>query len=99
MARLLVYRNNQGAAQAYLPPAPPVEPPQAAAIPGGPFPRASEQAGARGTDVSWDDWAQQLTEQLPYFDSWTLEDVPDDLTAAEALSLVRKRDAESLVSG
>lgn len=88
-----VYRNHLGAAQLYL------DPDKAggdaeAAVPGGPFARASSQMGARGSAVDWDDWTDQLAAQYPYFDHWTTEDVPDGLTAQQALSLVRSRDAE-----
>jgi hypothetical protein len=91
--KVLAYVNQFGPAQVYLPPAGKAVP-ESAWIPEGPFPRASVQVASRGTDISWDRWCRRLAAQLPYFDSWSVEDVPDGLTASEALSLVRQRASE-----
>jgi hypothetical protein len=95
--KALVYHNQYGAAQVYMPPAGDGAVPDAASIPQGPFPRAVNQVMDRGNKVSWDEWSQHLTEQYPYFDSWTVEDVPDGSTAQEALNLVRTRAAGNLI--
>lgn len=96
--RAAVYRNNLGAAQLYLEPSQAGSGDSVATLPSGPFDRASAQMAARGGDVDWEDWADQLAGQYPYFDRWTAEDVPDGLTAQQALSHVRERDAESMTS-
>lgn len=98
MTKALVYHNQYGPAQIYFPPSTDSALPEAASIPGGPFPRASSQVAARGHAIPWDRWAEHLSEQLPYFDSWTVEDVPDGLSPQDALSLVRSRNADNYFS-
>jgi hypothetical protein len=99
VAKALVYRNHRGAAQLYYEPKADGVQPESATIPGGPFPRASEGVAARGNKIPWKDWADHLSEQLPYFDSWSHEDVPDGLAPNQALALVRQRDAARFLEG
>lgn len=93
--KALVYHNEQGPAMVYLPPASDGVAPEAASIPGGPFPRAVTQVTSRGHDVTWERWCQRLAAQLPYFDHWTISEVPDGTSAEDALSLVREKAAAS----
>lgn len=70
------------------------EVPESASIPQGPFPRATAQFAAKGPGLSWLQWAGVLAKQLPYFESWTVEDVPAGMSAHNALSVVRHQEAD-----
>lgn len=89
--RALVYRNQYGPAMALVLPAQENGVPASATIPGGPFPRAMAQIGAKGHGVTWEQWADHLAGSLPYFDSWSVEDVPDGLDPQRVLNVVRRR--------
>lgn len=45
---------------------------------------------AKGSDPTWEQWAQHLAEGLPYGGRWTVEDVPDGLDPQHALQHVRE---------
>lgn len=60
--------------------------------------RALSEWTSKGHGVTWEEWAENLTRHLPYFDSWTVEDVPDNFTVGQALSRVRENEAGSLLS-
>jgi hypothetical protein len=94
--KVLTYRlPHVGAAQVFQQPGSDHETlPPTAHVPGGPFPRAMAQAGSQGHQIPWDDWCDRLSEQLPYFDGWSVEDVPDGISPDTALSLIRQRDAD-----
>lgn len=97
--KALIYHNHLGPAQLYLKPANDKSDPPCASIPGGPFPRASAGAGSRGREIPWEDWCERLSEQWPYHDSWTHEDVPDGMTPHEALAHVRERESDAQMRG
>lgn len=59
--------------------------------------RAQGQWAAKGHSLSWEQWAEHLSGQLPYFEQWSVEEVPDGLSAAQALSEVRRKESEDLV--
>jgi hypothetical protein len=56
-------------------------------IPPGPM----RQLLAKGSDPTWQQWGQHLAEGLPYGGRWTVEDVPDGVTARRALEHVREK--------
>lgn len=60
--------------------------------------RALSQWTGKGSDLTWEEWAERLQGHLPYFDSWTTEDVPDGITAQRALSVVRQHESDQLLS-
>jgi hypothetical protein len=67
--------------------------PAYAAIPGLPegiLQRALGQWAAKGSGVPWEEWADVLARSLPYFEQWTVTEVPGNPSAAQALSFVRK---------
>jgi hypothetical protein len=96
--QVLVYHNQLGPAMVYLAPAGNAAP-EGASIPGGPFPRAVAQVTSRGHSISWENWCRRLAHSLPYFDSWSVEDVPDGLSAQDVLSVVRSRTSDHLMAG
>ncbi len=49
---------------------------------------------AKGSELDWAEWAEHLTERLPYGGQWQVEDVPDGVSLHESLSKVRARTAE-----
>lgn len=61
--------------------------------------RALSQWTGKGSDLTWEQWAEELQGHLPYFESWTVEDVPDGVTVQRALSLVRQQESDKLLSG
>ena len=46
---------------------------------------------AKGSDPTWSQWAQHLTERLPHAGRWSVEDVPEATTVQQALSLLRRK--------
>lgn len=94
---VLVYHNHLGPVQVWTLPSSGL--PQTAYAPGGPFPRAASQVAAKGSALTWQQWAQELSSSLPYFDAFSTEPVPDGLSAQQALGLVRQRQAGKFLSG
>lgn len=54
------------------------------------------EAAAGGTRVSFEEHAARLCAAPPYAGHWTVLDVPEGITAAQALHLVRYRAGKSL---
>lgn len=54
------------------------------------------QVAARGSQASWEDHARRLAASPSYAGRWDVIDVPDGITAAQALHLARYRAAKSL---
>ena len=63
-------------------------PPETASIPQAP-PGPVRQYTGKGTDLTWEQWAQHLTERLPYEGRWSVEDV-EARSARQALALLRR---------
>lgn len=99
--KVLVWHNEFGAVQLYQPPEHPDqvpasqgEPGTVASVDGHVWARAVADVTAQGYAVTWEEWALHLTRGLPYNNQyWTYEDVPDGLTAEDALEFVRQRDS------
>lgn len=66
-------------------------------LPAGAVHRARSQWAAKGSERGWEDWAQVLAGQLPYFEHWSVEEVPDGMSATQALSQVRQDEAERVM--
>jgi hypothetical protein len=97
--KVLVYHNRQfGPSAVYSTEGRPDEQvPASAHVPGGPFPVADAHVQAKGSEITWPDWAGQLAEGRAPFSTWTTEDVPDGTPMDDALSLVRSRTSERLI--
>ena len=54
------------------------------------------QVAARGSQASWEEHARRLAASPPYAGRWDVIDVPDGVTAAQALHLVRARASKDL---
>lgn len=72
--------------------------PEHAFIPNVSEQRAMSQWADKGHGVTWEQWARLLAGHLPYFDAWTVEDVPDGMTASQALSKVRESETDGLLA-
>lgn len=94
---ILVYRNRYGPAMVFTLPKDAGADPQWASIQAGPFARAFAILSEKGPSVSWTDWANHLTGALPYFESWTVEDVPGRFDLHRALAYVRRAAAARLL--
>lgn len=95
-----VYRCQYGPAVVYTLPL--QGEPKRAAVPAmtaGQLARAASQFQAKGSAVTWPEWGDILARQLPYFDSWTVEQVPDGTDPQQALNLVRHREGTALLRG
>lgn len=68
--------------------------PQLAYIPKNIPPGPARQLAAKGHDLTWVQWAEHLTERPPYGGQWSVEEVPDGLSAHAALNEVRQRAVE-----
>ena len=66
------------------------EPPEFATIPYALPAGIRQQYLGKGSQVSWEEWAEHLTERLPHHGQWSVEDVPDGMSPRQALSQVRK---------
>lgn len=97
--KVLVCSTRLGPTAVFVPPAPGTVP-AAAAVPGADrvVRPAFAQAAARGHAASWDEHCAALHASPPYAGRWSTETVPDGLSAAQALSRVR-RDAASRALG
>jgi hypothetical protein len=60
--------------------------------------RAMSEWTSKGHGVTWEEWARRLAGHLPYFDAWTVEDVPDGMTVGQALSKVREDETDRLLT-
>lgn len=60
--------------------------------------RALSEWTSKGHGETWEQWAVHLSRHLPYFDSWTVEDVPDGISANQALSQVRRDESDRLLT-
>ena len=60
--------------------------------------RALSEWTSKGHGVTWEQWARHLGRHLPYFDSWTVEEVPDGISAVQALSKVREDESTRLLA-
>lgn len=49
---------------------------------------------AKGDGVSWSKWTAHLADRLPYHGQWSEQEVPDGMTAKEALWHLRESDTE-----
>lgn len=87
-----VYHNQYGPAVVFT--LPKSGPPLHASIPQGPFPRAMSQFLDKGHALTWEQWADHLSGSLPYFDHWSVDQVPDGYTADQALAQVRSQEAD-----
>jgi hypothetical protein len=89
--KALVCHTRLGPTAVFIPPAK-GRPPASAAVPGGEqFTRpAIAQVGARGHQATWEDHCHLLEQSPPYAGRWTTEEVPDGLSAQQALSRVRR---------
>jgi hypothetical protein len=56
------------------------------------------QAQARGSQATFEEHAERLTQGPPYAGRWSLLDVPDEISAPQALHYARYRDARELFS-
>ena len=95
-----VFRNQFGPAVVYTLPL--QGEPQHAAVPAlaaGQLARAESQFRAKGSAVTWPEWGDILSRQLPYFDSWSVDQVPDGTDPKQALNLVRRREGEAALRG
>ena len=54
------------------------------------------QVAARGSQASWEEHARRLAASPPYAGRWDVIDVPDGITAAQALHLARYRASKDL---
>lgn len=85
----VVYTTAQdGPAQVWLLPATDGEPPASATIPGDIGPGALVFPQYKGSAVSWQDWADELSES-PWLGDYSIQLVPDGMTAGAALAYVR----------
>lgn len=66
-------------------------PPPTASIPQAP-PGPARQYAAKGSDPTWEQWAEHLTTRAPYGGRWSVEDV-EARTAQQALSMLRQQAA------
>jgi hypothetical protein len=57
------------------------------------------QVAARGSQASWEEHAERLVASAPYAGRWSLADVPDGISARQALYLARYRAARQNISG
>lgn len=55
------------------------------------------QVQARGTQASWEEHAQRLAGGPPYAGKWSLLEVPDGISAPQALHYARYRVASDLL--
>lgn len=54
---------------------------------------------SKGTGLSWEQWADNLTRRMPSRQGyWSMEDVPATITARAALALARSRAADRNLS-
>lgn len=90
--KVLVYHNQHGPAVVFLPPKP-GEVPLSAEIPGDPALTrpAHAQVAAQGPKATWAQHCQSLVKSPPYAGTWTVEDVPGDYGAQQALAWVRSQ--------
>jgi hypothetical protein len=56
------------------------------------------QVAARGSQASWEDHARRLAASPAYAGRWDVIDVPDGISAAQALHLARYRASVDLLS-
>lgn len=73
-------------------------PADSATVPGCP-PAPARQWAAKGTAVSWRQWTEHLTERLPYGGQWSVQDVPDGMSARQALYHLREKAQEHGLAG
>lgn len=96
--KVIVYHDRRyGPAVVFLPP-PRGAVPESAALPNDLFPRAYSQMRARGRTVSWADWGESLVRHAPYFEDWSVEEVPAGTSAHDALGLIRRKQAGDLIT-
>lgn len=100
MVQVLVHRNRFGAAAVYLRPADGTVPPAAyTAMPDNLHARSVAPVTARGPKLSWAAFCKLLESRARNGEQhWTVEDVPDGLSAHDALNYVRQEDAGSLAA-
>jgi hypothetical protein len=53
---------------------------------------------AKGTRVSWQEWAEHLTRIAPYAGRWTIEDVPEEWEHAPGLLTMALAQAQNRAS-
>lgn len=89
--RVLVCHTRLGPTAVFTPPARGALP-ASARVPGADriVAPAFTQVASRGPQSGWDAHCRVLASCPPYAGRWTVEDVPDGLTAAQALSRVRR---------
>jgi hypothetical protein len=94
--KFLIWGNRQGPKAAFAMPKD-GKPTDHAYGPGGPWGRPWRELSEKGHGVSWEAWAQSLTERPPYFGRWRIMDFPKGTTAAQALVKAGEKDSTSLL--
>jgi len=91
--KVLVFRNRFGAATLWvLPSDDSQDAPEQATLPGlaGHDPR-TQNMDSKGSAQSWDEWAAYLASQ-PLLGNWAVQELPEAVSANEALNIVRRQD-------
>lgn len=83
----------RGPAAVFIPDGPD-RPARTASVPGCP-PGPFRQWAAKGSGVSWGQWAEHLAGGLPYAGQWSVQEVPDGYSAAQALYHLRAQAQEA----
>lgn len=102
--KIAVWHNQHGPAMAFSIPdgkAPAADAGiQHAAIKGRGWPRPFRDLEAKGSDPTWEEWAEHLTRQTPREGWWSVEEVPGDVVGLrKALELVAARARQEHLGG
>jgi hypothetical protein len=76
--KIAVWHSKAGPAAAFTLPAKKTDHPEAAYAHGiGPQSKPWRSMNSKGSQPSWEEWAEHLTHQAPYSGWWSVEEVPD----------------------